>query len=80
MNEPYSTIFCFLYVIASIIGTVYDFEHNYYTPKDFYYAGLNWFGSCVCFILLMTFSPIGLIFRMCDLVCKTIKYLFTVGR
>ena len=67
-------------VIMFITGTVYDFEHNYYTPKDFYKAGLNWFGSYVCFILLMICSPLGLIFRICHLICKIIKWLFTAGR
>lgn len=79
MSELHFTI-SVLYAIACIIGTDYDFEHNYYTPKAFYDAGLNWFGSYICFILLMTFSPLGLIFRICDLICKTIKWLFTVGR
>ncbi len=68
-----------LYIIMLIIGSTYDFSHNYYIPKDFYNAGLNWFGSYVCFILLMICSPMGLIFRICHLICKIIKWLFTVG-
>lgn len=74
-------VFLFIFYLMLTIGfAILDMEHDFFTPKDIYNKGLNWFGSIFVFILFMIFNPFGLIFRIIYWIYRLFKWLFTVGR
>lgn len=71
-----------VYIFALIFTTLWEFnQEDLITPRWFYeHKRLNWFGSCLAFILVTICSPICLIVKIIYVIYLSIKWLITVGR
>lgn len=70
------------YMIAFICLTLWEAgQYDFVTPKWFYEnMKLNWFGSCLAFILLSILSPVILAIKIIFVIFLGIRWLLTVGR
>ncbi len=72
----------FIYMSLLIYVTLWEFnQEEFVTPRWFYkYKRLNWFGSCLAFILVTICSPMCFVIKIIYVIYLGIKWLITVGR
>lgn len=75
-----------LLVVAYMMAFIYfsfweAMQYEFVTPRWFYKnIKLNWFGSCLAFVLLSIVSPVVLVIKIIFVIFLGIRWLLTVGR
>lgn len=70
------------YVMAFIYFSLWEaMQWEFVTPRWFYEnIKLNWFGSCLAFVLLSMISPVVFVLKIIFVIFLGIRWLLTVGR